>query len=826
MYEVLKFKADQWNNDIDPTLLPGALFNIHYENISAEAQGSIVPVMHYGATNSANAFIGPDFSYLATVAAVADSGFQLPMCSCCATSNVLSDKQVYPNFFRTVSPDMYGVRAAIAFFQLQGWRRIATLTVNDDYGSSLQSSMTTECAAANIDIVVQLTYATTTLPSTASNIAQVLKDSGATIFFFGGYFEDWLTLVPAIRDSGIFGVDYAWVGSDGAALQFNSIAPSAAKIFDGFMYYYFGDNRTQYAQYRLFRSEWLDANTTEYPTAALGDYALTISMEALNCLEFLVYGFDRLLKSNSNWTLASLIQNQLTPYYQIPETFSFPNMNTETGRITFDDDGDAMGTFTFYNVQNGVYVPIVTFSSSERNFTVVNNSLIWPGSSPYPPNDYLSNITCSPGSGISINSLGLMICVVCAPGTFNINGNSACLPCIPGLECDGRSSIWTKQGYWRYDNTSLALPEMIQCPIDYDCCPSGRCNTTNPCSNSTTGLLCRECRPGYAMWGMRCIPCSSSNPAMVILFLCFGELVSVLILVCPPKYFKSLLSMLWFYQLAALMASPATVQGLFRAAFQFDIGGFYDFDAELPCPFQANALESIYVKIGWMFVIWFEYTATLLSMIAIRHFVKSQVHNLPAWLRCTQSARYHITRVSCFIILGLGVLYPVWTWTVLRKASQSRTFRMKSVLVSVTLENHDWKKPLISFPLEHLSITAITVFSVRYSGFSAEVPAKSMIIVLAMSGTVHSSVDTLKRPHANILRHLALVTLLTITFIDYLVTVNPGWNLSAVTVILLLLPGIVAIFFEWRRRLVVAAIMSGQQKPPARGVSGARTIRN
>ena len=91
--------------------------------------------------NNTVALIGPDLSEIARAVADLAGVFHVPIISPSATNQVLGDRNRFPHFFRTVSPDSFQAKLIIDLIVFHKWNYIVLLTSDDDYGRSGQSAL-------------------------------------------------------------------------------------------------------------------------------------------------------------------------------------------------------------------------------------------------------------------------------------------------------------------------------------------------------------------------------------------------------------------------------------------------------------------------------------------------------------------------------------------------------------------------------------------------------------------------------------------------------------------------------------------------------------
>ncbi|NWQ93310.1 TS1R3 protein, partial [Burhinus bistriatus] len=148
----MKFAIDQINNST--SLLPGVklgydMYDTCFEPVVA-LQPSLLFLTRNGTTGigvlcnysdyqpRVTAVIGPHKSDLCLVTAKLFSFFLIPQVSYGASSEKLSNTELYPSFYRTVPSDKNLVEAVVLLLNKFGWNWIATIGTDDEYGRGAQ----------------------------------------------------------------------------------------------------------------------------------------------------------------------------------------------------------------------------------------------------------------------------------------------------------------------------------------------------------------------------------------------------------------------------------------------------------------------------------------------------------------------------------------------------------------------------------------------------------------------------------------------------------------------------------------------------------------
>ncbi|NWH63724.1 TS1R3 protein, partial [Geococcyx californianus] len=148
----MKFAIDQINNST--SLLPGVKLGYEMYDTCFEPAVALQPSLLFLTRNGTmgigvlcdytdyqprvTAVIGPHKSDLCLVTAKLFSSFLIPQVSYGASSEKLSDTELYPSFYRTVPSDKNLVEAVVLLLNKFGWNWIATIGSDDEYGRGAQ----------------------------------------------------------------------------------------------------------------------------------------------------------------------------------------------------------------------------------------------------------------------------------------------------------------------------------------------------------------------------------------------------------------------------------------------------------------------------------------------------------------------------------------------------------------------------------------------------------------------------------------------------------------------------------------------------------------
>jgi ABC-type branched-subunit amino acid transport system substrate-binding protein len=205
-------RAHQFNqnrNLIHPNASVEIVYLNHLSSKATTIQNSILHV-----NSGIVAAIGTSYSSLTELASLIFQTYNIPLCDGGATSPTLSNKEIYPNFFRTIPNDAAQAEAILGFVLSQGWSKVAIIYTTESYGQGLATFFTNTARANNVTILSSQPVYPGSNDAKLLNTAENLKDSGARIFIYFGYPEEYVGLIANAKNVGIYGVGYNWIGGD------------------------------------------------------------------------------------------------------------------------------------------------------------------------------------------------------------------------------------------------------------------------------------------------------------------------------------------------------------------------------------------------------------------------------------------------------------------------------------------------------------------------------------------------------------------------------------------------------------------------------------
>ncbi|NXA86812.1 TS1R3 protein, partial [Melanocharis versteri] len=329
----MRFTIDQINNS--SSLLPGItlgydMYDTCFEPLVA-LQPSLLFLSRNGTTGigvlcnyteyqpRVTAVIGPQESDLCLVTAKLFSSFLIPQVSYGASSETLSNTELYPSFYRTVPGDKNLVEAVVMLLNQFGWNWIATVGSDDEYGRGAQALFLSMVGTDNICIAFEGLIPTDLAdPNAKKQMEDTVKSINSTkvnvVVLFASRLPAQALLEHSIRmglEKKVWVGTEAWIMSDttasipniqgiGTVLGFvmrSGTVPGfqeyVAELFSSVQQEEFCRQSRELS--RLMNAEVLDTHCQECDRVTLGDIWPTLRLTTVQSVHVAVYSIAHAL---------------------------------------------------------------------------------------------------------------------------------------------------------------------------------------------------------------------------------------------------------------------------------------------------------------------------------------------------------------------------------------------------------------------------------------------------------------------------------------------------------------------------------------------------
>ncbi|KAM3875149.1 extracellular calcium-sensing receptor-like [Diretmus argenteus] len=401
--------------------------------------------------------------------------FSIPQISHLSTCACLSDKKLYPTFFRTVPSDRFQIIALLQLMKHFGWRWVGIVYSVSLYATQATAEFTKEAKKEGICTEYRQSISRSSV-STFEATAETIRNSSSKVvllFMSLSYTKVFLTRMEKINITG-----KQWVGSESWITQADLASASRKSILQGAMGFAIPEasipglagfllnlKPSDEPESSLIRAFWEDAfhcsfspsntstmcNGTEDLTTVSNDYTDMKEFRAVNNVYKAVYAVAHALhtllqcKSGSNPTTGKHCVSKTDVHpKQVLEHLRLVNFTTQDGdKVLFDENGDTVAQYDLVNWQMSedgsvdiVNIGCYDSSSPERKKFKLNDNIkiIWGGNHSEIPRSVCRE-PCPPGTRKALNKrkpVCCFDCFECPEGTISNQTNSPdCLICPP-----------------------------------------------------------------------------------------------------------------------------------------------------------------------------------------------------------------------------------------------------------------------------------------------------------------------------------------------------------------------------------------------------------
>ena len=162
--------------------------------------------------------IGPGFSREVSGIASLSERIGIPTISYAATNPDLSDKNIYPSFYRTVPSDKAAANAVAQLFLRYNWTSAIIIYQNDAYGSGGADAITRTFVENKLSISDTLIFDIVTL-SFYNDLKTILTNSVSRIVILWTSEANTIRIVQNALDNNLLGPQFLWISASTISLD-------------------------------------------------------------------------------------------------------------------------------------------------------------------------------------------------------------------------------------------------------------------------------------------------------------------------------------------------------------------------------------------------------------------------------------------------------------------------------------------------------------------------------------------------------------------------------------------------------------------------------
>ncbi|XP_069569033.1 extracellular calcium-sensing receptor-like [Brachyistius frenatus] len=473
------FTVEEINRDA--VLLPGVslgyrLYNgCGSENLIRAAVEAVNGEDSDGCSGQIQALLGHSSSGVSEDINLMLSPLLIPQVSHLSTCACLSDKRIYPTFFRTVPSDRFQITGLVHLMKYFDWRWVGIIYTAGLYSDAGTADFVKEGQKEGICVEYRLSYSNTSDKQLKAIVKALRESSSKVVLLFMAFFstKSFLSEVEAYNITG-----KQWVGSEAWITQGDLASVDRKAILQGALGFALpqasipglGDfllslkpsDEPQSSIIKEFWEKFFDCSFSPSNTSTMctGEEDLrTVSNDYTDVAYFrpemnvyksvysLAYALNALLQcqngSNPTTGKACVNKSEVQPKLVL-EHIKHVNFTTKNGaKVFFDENGDSFAQYDLVNWQmkEDGSVEIVnigqydtSFPEGEKFKLKKETKIVWGGKSNEAPRSVCRE-PCPPGTRKAINKnkpVCCFDCFECPEGTISNQTNAPdCFICPP-----------------------------------------------------------------------------------------------------------------------------------------------------------------------------------------------------------------------------------------------------------------------------------------------------------------------------------------------------------------------------------------------------------
>ncbi|XP_020916270.1 uncharacterized protein LOC110253659 isoform X2 [Exaiptasia diaphana] len=314
-----------------------------------------------------------------------------------STSPKLSNKKIFPKFFRTCASDVYQASALADLVNYFNWKRVSTITSTDVSAKDLTDRFESQAKLKGIRVHTSSRFSAGAQPDTIDRKVQLIKDAHTRVNLVSALPQNAQTVFQKAKAKGMMGQGWVWIGTDGVTSTplSNATKPEIKQSMQGAI-----GIRPSAGSKRAFLHiivKWMAKlnNRTQYPGVIYDtlktDKPLRTSAyvpHVYDAVYTYFLAFDRLEKAgkikagDSPSKLRRLVFEELKQFTKPENSY----LSAQGFYTHFDKNFDGQPAYDVVNLQGIVWKRVATWNKT-MGIERLNHPIIWPGNTKIPPTD-------------------------------------------------------------------------------------------------------------------------------------------------------------------------------------------------------------------------------------------------------------------------------------------------------------------------------------------------------------------------------------------------------------------------------------------------------
>ncbi|GAN01001.1 hypothetical protein MAM1_0004c00430 [Mucor ambiguus] len=375
--------------------------------------------------NGVDAVIGDMISSMTEASASISGIWQIPQCSCASASYSLTDKSIYPYFFRTVgSVVLYG-ESLVDWVDSMGWSMFALIYTNDAVGQQVLHSMLNQADKHGITAMAQIPLYSLTDEQIEESLSTLESSGSRVVVLADSNTNDQIAILNKAMKMGLLTEGWVWILTNDVSPVLQEIISSREELamYDGLMFISGLWDLSGEPSYDSLSQIWQKQRVPEdfnHPNEWNKTGLSYNAPQAYACTELLARGLDHALNTYpggrsvglSDLSKGTFNSSRMTPeFYNL--NYTGPAGTNYKGYMGFSDTGDLQsGYFQILYMLNGSSVPYATVKLNKFEF-ISDTEIMYLGHTTQKPMDMIPRYALNP----TVHQVtGIVMVVICGLG--------------------------------------------------------------------------------------------------------------------------------------------------------------------------------------------------------------------------------------------------------------------------------------------------------------------------------------------------------------------------------------------------------------------------
>ncbi|XP_032240858.2 uncharacterized protein LOC5515302 isoform X2 [Nematostella vectensis] len=326
---------------------------------------------------------------------------KIPQISYASTATKLSDKQGYPQFFRTCAEDRYQAMALSKVVERYKWERIGTIATTDEYAENLARKFALDSRRDGREITAESRFNMHSRSAVTDEVKE-LKSAGAAVNLISSATDDAEKIFQEAIEQEMTHKGWAWLGTDGSTSSTFVNSPNLRQAMQGMV-----GTRPQEGRGALFQAllrKWSEKDALGFPGVVHTSRVPQASIYVAQVFDSVLAYAHALTRLHESKLITKLTPRRLMQQELVDELKKMRDRNTGFNsaigdKMFFDSQHDGPASYDIVNLNGNSWIKVGSYSPT-RGLSMPRE-VVWPGGSLTPPSSKQPSVSSSSEPAVS-----------------------------------------------------------------------------------------------------------------------------------------------------------------------------------------------------------------------------------------------------------------------------------------------------------------------------------------------------------------------------------------------------------------------------------------